>query len=69
MSDSVAQRTIACHGILQVRILEWVAMPSPGDLRYPGIKPGSSTLQADSLPSEPRGMQNLKRISKIFINF
>ena len=27
--------------------------PSPGDLPNPGIKPGSPTLQADSLPSEP----------------
>ena len=29
--------------------------PSPGDLSDPGIKPGSPTLQADSLPSEPPG--------------
>ena len=27
--------------------------PSPGDLPNPGIEPGSPTLQADSLPSEP----------------
>ena len=27
--------------------------PSPGDLPNPGIKPGSPTLQADSLLSEP----------------
>ena len=25
------------HGVLQARILEWVAMPSPGDLPNPGI--------------------------------
>ena len=29
--------------------------PSPGDLPYPGIKPGSPALQADPLPSEPPG--------------
>ena len=29
--------------------------PSPGDLPDPGIKPGFHTLQADTLPSEPRG--------------
>ena len=29
--------------------------PSPGDLLHPGIKPGSPTLQADSLPFEPSG--------------
>ena len=28
-------------GILQTRILEWVAFPSPGDLPDPGIKLGS----------------------------
>ena len=28
------------HGIFQARILEWVAIPSPGDLPYPGIKLG-----------------------------
>ena len=27
--------------------------PSPGDLPDPGIEPGSPTLQADALPSEP----------------
>ena len=30
--------------------------PSPGDLPNPGIEPGSSALQADSLASEPPGM-------------
>ena len=29
--------------------------PSPEDLPNPGIEPGSSTLQADSLTSEPPG--------------
>ena len=29
--------------------------PSPGNLPNPGIKPGSPTLQADALPSEPPG--------------
>ena len=29
--------------------------PSPGDLPDPGIEPGSPTLQADTLPSEPPG--------------
>ena len=39
------------HGILQAGILEWVAIPSPGDLPYPGLEPRSPALQADSLPS------------------
>ena len=37
-------------GILQARILTWVAFPSPGDLPNPGIQLGSPTY---SLLSEP----------------
>ena len=33
--------------------------PSPGDLPDPGIKPGSPTLQADALPSEPQSYGQL----------
>ena len=43
------------HGILQARILEWVAFPLSRNLPDPGIKPRSSVLQADSLPTEPCG--------------
>ena len=41
------------HGILQARILEWVAISFSRDLPNPGIEPGSPALQADALPSEP----------------
>ena len=37
------------HGILQARILVWVACPPPGDLAHPGIKLESPALPADSL--------------------
>ena len=47
------------HGILQARIVEWVAIPSPGDLPDPGIKPWFPTLQADSLPLETPGKPQL----------
>ena len=43
------------YGILQARILEWVAVPFSRDLLNPRIEPRSSTLQADSLPTEPPG--------------
>ena len=43
------------YGILQARILKWVAMPSSRDLSKPGTKPVSPTLQVDSLPTEPPG--------------
>ena len=41
------------YGILQAQILEWVAISFSRDLPNPGTEPSSSTLQADSLPTEP----------------
>ena len=38
---TVAHQALLSVGILQARILEWVAMPSPGDLPTTGIKPTS----------------------------
>ena len=61
------------HGILQARILEWGAFPSPGDLPSPGIKPRSPTLQADSLPAELQGkpkhtgVGSLSLLQRIFL--
>ena len=43
------------NGILQARILEWVAVSFSGDLPNPGIEPKSPILQANSLPSKPPG--------------
>ena len=45
--------SFSVRGILQARIPEWVAIPSPGDLPNPRIEPESPALQADSLPTEP----------------
>ena len=45
------------HGILQARILEWVAFPFS---RGP-FKPRSPALQADSLPAEPQGKPRKQR--------
>ena len=42
------------HGILQARILEWVAFPFSRDFPNPGIEPRSPPLQADSLLAEPQ---------------
>ena len=41
------------HGILQARILEWVAISFSRGSSDPGVEPRSPRLQADSLPSEP----------------
>ena len=43
------------HGILQARILEWVACPPPEDLSNPEIKRTSPALQAYSLPLSLQG--------------
>ena len=43
------------HGILQARILEWVAISFSRGFPDTGIEPGSPTLQADSLLSDPPG--------------
>ena len=42
-------------GILQARMLEWVAIHFSRGLPNPGLEPRSPTLQADSLPSELPG--------------
>ena len=53
-------RTVNCQASLSMEFSRqeyWSGWPflSPGDLPNPGIEPGSPTLQADSLPSEPPG--------------
>ena len=60
MSDSVTPRTGVHQAPLSMgfsRQEYWngLPFPSPGDPPDPGIKPMSSALQADSLPSEPPG--------------
>ena len=61
MSDSfetlwtVAHQVPLCLGILQVRILEWVAKASSRGSAQPKIEPRSPMLQVDSLPAEPQG--------------
>jgi len=52
--DSTQQAPLS-KGILQARILEWVAMTSSRDLPNPGIKFRSRALQVDSLLFEPPG--------------
>ena len=52
--------TKACQAPLSMgfsRKEHWSGLPfpSPEDLSYPGIEPGSPALQVDSLPTEPPG--------------
>ena len=43
------------HGILQARILEWIAIPFSRGTSQPRMEPWSPALQADSLPFELQG--------------
>ena len=52
--------TVACQapqpmGFSRQEYWSGLLFPSPGDLPDPGIEPGSPSLQADSLPTEPPG--------------
>ena len=51
------------HGILQARILEWVAIPFSRE----SSQPESPALQADSSPTKPPGKQ-LRRVEEIFFS-
>ena len=53
MSHSLQPLDCIVHGILQARILEWVAFRFSRGLPNPGIEPRSPTWQVDSLPAEP----------------
>ena len=65
ISWTVARQTPQSMGILQAKILEWVAMPPPGDLPNPGIKLKSPILQMDSLPSDPPRKPKNTRVSSL----
>ena len=53
------------HGILQARILEWVAFPFSRVSFQPGIEPRSPALQADSSPAEPQGKASERGEQKV----
>ena len=55
VSDSLRPTDHIVHGILQARILEWVAFPFSRGSSNPGIEPRSPALQEYSLPAEPQG--------------
>ena len=52
---SVAYQAPPSMGFSRQEYWSGLPFPSPGDLPDPGIKPGSPTLQADALTSEPPG--------------
>ena len=52
------------RGSLQATILEWVAIPPPGDCPNPGTEPRSPALQVDSLLSESLEMDKWNCVSQ-----
>ena len=73
LSDSVMSNTLQLHqaslfiGILQARIMEWVAMLSSRGSSQPVIKPGAPSLEVDSLPSEPPGKPQNTGVDSLFL--
>ena len=55
LCDPMDYRDYTVHGILQAKILEWVAFSFSRASSNPGIKPRSPTLQVNSLPAESQG--------------
>ena len=53
------------HGILQARILEWVAFPFSRGSSQPRIEPRSPTLQVGSLPAEPQSVAAAATAAKL----
>ena len=52
---TVAYQAPPSMGFSRQEYWSGLPFPSPGDLPDPGIEPGSLTLQADALTSEPPG--------------
>ena len=63
---TVANQASPSMGFSRQEYWSGLLFPSPGDLPDPGIEPGSPTLQADSLPSEPPGKPKL--YYRVFLN-
>ena len=57
---TVAYQAPPSMGFSRQEYLPGLPFPFPGNLPNPGMKPGSPTLQADALPSEPPGVSGSK---------
>ena len=58
---TVARQAPLPMGVLQASILEWVVTSFSRGSSQPGNRPGSSTLQADSLLSETSGKSRCRK--------
>ena len=55
---TVAYQASLSMGFSRQEYWSGLPFPPPGDLPDPGIEPGSPTLEADALTSEPPGKSN-----------
>ena len=53
------------HGILQVRILEWIAFPYSSWSSQPKDQAQASHIEADSSPAEPPGKPKNARVGSL----
>ena len=58
-SWTVAYQASPSMGFSRQEYWSGLPFPSPGDLPDPGTEPGSPTLEADALTSEPPGNRNI----------
>ena len=65
---TVARQAPLSMGFPRQEYWSGLPFPSPGDLPDPGIEPGSPSLQADSLLSEPPGKSEKENICKLFLS-
>ena len=65
---TVAYQAPLSMGFSRQECWSGLPFPSPGDLPDPGIEPGSPTLQADALPSEPPGKASEAEVD-VFLEF
>ena len=65
---TVAYQAPPSRGFSRQESWSGLPFPSPGDLPNPGMEPGSPTLQADALSSEPPGKLTVyRRTTSIYV--
>ena len=64
---SVAYQAPQSMGFSKQEYWSGLPFPFPGDLSNPGIEPGSPTLQADALPSEPIKLQMSETENQMYL--
>ena len=60
---TVAHQALLSMGFSRQEHWSGLPLPSPGHPPNPGMEPGSPTLKADTLPSDPPGKSGIKAVS------